>query len=84
MIQKIERELTTKYDEDKGHIEGLRNRIFNQTSFNTTNISKEEESDEELEPIDARDELLLYDRSQETYNLMMNEVKLFRKLEKDY
>lgn len=27
---------------------------------------------------------MLYDRSLETYNLIMNEVKLFRKLEKDY
>ena len=41
-------------------------------------------SDEELEPIAERNDLFLEERTMETYQLLTNEVRLYRKLEKDY
>lgn len=74
----MEKELTNKYEYDKNAIENLRNRIFNATVM--LHQTKEEESDEELEPIEERDDFPIEDRTPETYAMMMNEVKLYRKL----
>ena len=44
-IQKIEKDLTTKHEYEKNDIEGIRNRVFNATTFHQTNISKEDDRD---------------------------------------
>jgi hypothetical protein len=80
LIQRMEKDLATKYNYDKNEIENMRNRILNAQPP----PALEEESDEELEPVEARDDIFLQARTPETYHLFMNELKLYRKLEKDY